>query len=233
MKRISTRILIVSLQKLPPRSSILQAIIGPCIEPSRILGSQLRIGHKVNGLPAGSNKVSGIRPLAGGALDDKNHAAISRPNQFIKSLKEGRITGFLDVVLIPQAGFSDAFFVGVMAEPILRGWVVWGLVVVTEKGDRIFLDITPGALRPGRVLNREPQDPHVSDDLANLAFQGKLAARYVLLSRRSGTPRWKIKSLPFNQRRTDDEPEDRASVIAAACFEQTPVLGQAARKFRA
>lgn len=105
-----------------------------------------------------------------------------------------------------------------MAKPALRRRIKREFVEVAQRGDGISLDIVAAAVRSGLVLNRELQEPHVSDDLADLALQGKLATPHVPIGSLSIAPCRKIELLPIDKCGADEEPEDRAPVIAAACF---------------
>jgi len=100
-------------------------------------------------------------------------------------------------------------------------------VVIAEESDRIPFEIAAQALRPGIVFNSEPEERHLSDDLADLAFQGTFARSHVALRSIASPPSWIVIAVPRDQRRADYQPEDRAPVIAGACGWRAFVLGQA------
>ncbi len=84
------------------------------------------------------------------------------------------------MVGIPEAGVSDALAICVMSEPALRGRIKARLVVVAEERDGISLDEAAQALRASFILNREPKERHVPDDLAHLALQDAFTYTYAL-----------------------------------------------------
>src|SRR5262249_16327979 len=142
-------------------------------------------------------------------------------------VEKGWVIGFLGVVLIPQTRFSDALSVGPMAEPVLRGWIESRFVVVAQEGNRVSFDVATPALRPSLILNRRPQKGHVTDDAANFALQRKFAVPHCPFGRVAVPPCREFQPVAPDQRRANDEPKDRASVIATAGAGLPFVLRQA------
>jgi hypothetical protein len=58
-------------------------------------------------------------------------------NEPVEAVEESWITGFLDVILVPQTRFSDAFSIRGPAEPFFRGRIEQWLIVVAQKSDRV------------------------------------------------------------------------------------------------
>src|SRR5690349_2971275 len=105
-----------------------------------------------------------------------------------------------------------------VAQPCLRGGIDWRLVVVTQQRNRVALDVTAAACRPGVVLNRHPDKRHFTNDEADLALKSELAAPNLPVGRITVPPCRRLEAVTPDQRRTDNEPENRAPVIAAAAI---------------
>lgn len=80
------------------------------------------------------------------------------------------------MVLIPEAGISNALPIRMMAEPI-GGWPVErGFCEVAQKGDCAAFYVRSAAIWSRLIFDRNPEERHVGDMPTNLAFQRKFTA---------------------------------------------------------
>ncbi len=88
------------------------------------------------------------------------------------------------------------------------------------------------AVRFSPVLNRQPQKGHLADHLTDGLLQFHFRRSDVLAGRTPLAPCREFVTVPLDQRRSDDEPECRVTIIAAAAAPQLPpVRRQATPQF--
>ena len=119
---------------------------------------------------------------------------------------------------------SHPFPVAVKTEPLCRWWVERRLQVVAQKGDRIPLDVTAAALWAGLIFNRKPETRHLAHNAAHFALENKFGMSHVAFRGVSLAPRGKVPPVAAYEGGTDEESEDRTSVIATSGALLTLVL---------
>ena len=142
-------------------------------------------------------------------------------------VEESWVAKFVDKVLIPKTRVSNALSVCMMPEPVIGRRIEWGFCVVAQKGNRVARNIRSAAIGSRLIINRNPKERHVGNDAANFAFQFEFADADRLLRCVPVTPCWKFLPLPLHQRRSDNKPKNRTSVISPACVRFDLVLRQA------
>ena len=122
-----------------------------------------------------------------------------------------------------------------------RGWIWRWFEVAAEKSDGVAFDQSSLAVWAGSVVYCEPQERHGTDGLADLRFQASfylldLGSRRAELSHRRPTVaadalRWrKLLVTTAHQRNSDEQAEDRASMIAPLVAHSPSVAGESPPK---
>ena len=133
-----------------------------------------------------------------------------------KNVEEGWVVSFIHVIGIPEAGNADALAVAVMAQPVSRGSIQRRLAVIAEQGDGVALDIAATAGGTRLVVDCKPKKRHRADDPANGAFKIAFSLPDVAWGRTAFSPARTFMETSVDEGCSDNQPENRTPVIAAA-----------------
>jgi hypothetical protein len=148
----------------------------------------------------------------------------------LERFEKPRVVGFIDMVLIPESGFSDAFAIRIMTQPAFRRRVQRIFSVVAQQCDDVALDVCSLAVGAGLIANRKPEERHFANDFAHLSLQYDLAFSYLGLRVAPLAPGREAQFIASDESRSHDQSEDGAPVIATATG-LSPVLGKARPEF--
>src|ERR1700733_7024972 len=122
------------------------------------------------------------------------------------------------MVLIPKTGFPYPFPIAGMTEPPFRRRIKRRPIGIAQEPNRVSLYVTPSALRSRTVFNAQPEETHISDDLADTALQFNFLISNIPVGRIFIAPCRKYQPVAIDKRRTYNQSEDGASMMTAASF---------------
>src|SRR5215210_9583043 len=103
-----------------------------------------------------------------------------------------------------------------MSEPSRARRIERLLPEIAQERNRIALNIAPEAFWAGLVINRKPQKRHRADHLVYLTLEREFVHPNLSGRILSFAPGPAIMTMSRHNCRADDQPEDRAAVIAAS-----------------
>src|SRR5687768_16139551 len=130
-------------------------------------------------------------------------------------VEERRVIRLLDMVGVPNTGVADPLTVALATQPARRRRIGRRLAVVTEKRNRVALDVAPLASLARLIVDRDPKKRHRTDDLTHFALKVRFAGARHGVCRIALAPGRELMAVARDQRRADDQPEDGAAMIAA------------------
>lgn len=132
----------------------------------------------------------------------------------------------VDVILVPQPGFSDALALTPASKPPFRRRINHSPLEVTQQSDAVSLNVGSATARLGGIGYRQEDERHPTDyaayGLFHLQFLGTDFARRAT----TFAPRLEIAPVPGHEGLTDKQPEYRAAMIATATLDAPFVLGE-------
>jgi hypothetical protein len=96
--------------------------------------------------------------------------------------------------------------------------------MIAKQSDGVAFDVSPQAVRPWFVLYSNPKARHTAQHCANRLLQGPLALSNLFWGGIPLPPGRVVIAVSLNYSGTDNQPEDRPTVIAAAGVGIAPVL---------
>jgi hypothetical protein len=132
------------------------------------------------------------------------------------------------MVLVPEARLAHQLPIAITPEPSRARRIKRLLPEIAEKRDRVALDVAATAFRTGLIIDGKPKERHSADHLSHFAFERILGRAHVCRRIAALSPSRKIISVTRHDRRSNQQSENRSSVIASACLLLTAMLLQPA-----
>jgi len=173
-----------------------------------------------------------IRTTPHSAKENFDPTSLTPGHEALQLVQKGRIVKFIDMIGVPETSGLYLLPVATTAEPILRRRIEQRLIEITQQRNRIPLDPSPHAVRPGLVVDAHPQERKTANDATDFALQGVLVFLHFAASRFLVAPCRIVGAISAGHRDPDEKPEDRTPMIAAAGAELPSVLRQAPPQFR-